>query len=181
MNEIEEFLKRAAAMRARQQGVAPATPPAPPVQAPPAAPLASPLNPIARSAPLHTRLSNLEVQDAEVIEAEEVSGDDVADYVTRHLDSSKFSQRASRLGSDIKSSDEDIEAHLHQTFEHRLGQLGASTTKAEDSVLDEEENAARTAAAAITRISLGAMLRSPQSLRNAIILSEVLNPPHHRW
>jgi hypothetical protein len=181
MNEIEEFLKRAAAMRARQQGVAPATPAAPPVQAPVAPPLASPLNPLARSVPLPTRLSNLEVQDAEVIEAEEVSGDDVADYVTRHLDSSKFSQRASRLGSDIKSSDEGIEAHLHQTFVHRLGQLGAATTQTEESILDEDENAARAAASAISPVSIATMLRSPQSLRNAIILSEVLNPPHHRW
>lgn len=183
MNEIEEFLKRAAAMRARQQGAAPA---APPGQPPMPAPSASPLTPLSRVAPLPvSRLSTLEVQDAEVIEADEVSGDDVAEYVTQHLDSTKFSQRASRLGADIKSSDEDIEAHLHQTFVHRLGQLGASTSQAEDSILDDEENAARAAsraaASAISIASVADMLRSPQSLRNAIILSEVLNPPHSRW
>lgn len=175
MNEIEEFLKRAAAMRARQQGAAAAAPAPATVSTPP--PSLSRVAP-----PPAARLSNLEVQDAEVIEAEEVTGDDVADYVTRHLDSTKFTRRASRLGAEVKSADEGIEAHLHQTFEHRLGQLGASTSQAEDSILDEEENAlARATKAAMASASIADMLRSPQSLRNAIILSEILNPPHSRW
>jgi len=169
MNEIEEFLKRAAAMRARQQqGAQPtaARPSAPPP--PPSAP------------PLSARLPTSIVQDAEVIEAEEVTGDDVANYVTRHLDSGLFKQRAAQLGSEIKSADEAIEAHLHQTFEHRLGQLGGSTARADDSSLDDDETAAAAAKAPATT-SFADLLRSPQNLRNAIILSEIFNPPRHRW
>ena len=171
MNEIEEFLKRAAAMRARQQGAQPAPPPQP--LAPPTPRVLSPLS---------ARMPTSDVQDAEVIEAEEVTGDDVSDYVTRHLDSGLFKQRASQLGADVKSADEVIESRLHQTFEHRLGSLGASTARAEDSSLDDDETAAALALAAQSApMSFAELLRSPQSLRNAIILSEILNPPRNRW
>ena len=172
MSEIEEFLKRAAAMRARQQGTASPSPR--PTPAPPA---------ISRiSSPLSTRAPSSIVQDAEVVEAEEVSGDDVADYVSRHLDSSLFSQRASRLGVDVKSADEQIESHLHSTFEHRLGQLGGMTARADDSSLDDDENAAAAAATALrASATIADLLRSPQQIRNAIVLSEILNPPTDRW
>ena len=175
MNEIEEFLKRAAAMRARQQQGAPATPPrqsAPPAPPPPQRP--APLSSLSR------RSADI-VEDAEVIEVDEVDIDDVAKSVARHLDSSQFQDRTSHLGERIKSADEAIESHLHETFEHRLGALGAKTAAAADSTLDEEENAARTGASTPAQFDLRSLLQSPQSLRNAIILSELLNPPHDRW
>jgi hypothetical protein len=170
MSEIEEFLKRAAAMRARQQAA----------QAPPS-PQPSPAS-ARRVAPTYTpRGSSFDVQDAEVLEAEEVTGDDVAEYVTQHLDSSSFTQSTRRLGADIKSADEAIEAHLHQTFEHRLGQLGGMTAQAEDSTLDEDENLAAKAQKHVPALSFTDLLHSPQNLKNAIILAEILNPPHRRW
>jgi hypothetical protein len=167
MNEIEEFLKRAAAMRARAAAKS-ATPPT--RTAPPAPP---PMPPIPKSL----------VQDAEIVEAEPVSGDDVAELVAKHLDSRSFLDRASRLGSSVKSTDEVIESHLHETFEHRLGQLGATTARAQESTLDDDERAAAIAAAKgkVAPTSLAAQLRSKNSLRNAIILSEILNPPNSRW
>lgn len=199
MNEIEEFLKRAAAMRAQQkagQGQRPG-PQGAPAQRPPAGtqPANAPSGsapPTARGplvtnrptaiAPLSQRSKLDVVLDAEVIEEEPVSGDDVADYVARHLDAGLFKERSSHLGESIKHSDEAIEARLHQTFEHRLGQLGPGTPRAEDSTLDEEEMAAlRLAKAAARPADLRTLLQSPLHLRNAIILAEVLNPPTHRW
>ncbi len=175
MNEIEEFLKRAAAMRARQPGAQPA-PPRPPVSPPPTPLREAPVAPLSRFAP------SAEVQDAEVVEAEEVTGDQVSAYVSRHLDSGLFKERASHLGEVVRSTDEAIESHLHETFEHRLGRLGASTARAEDSTLDDEETAAAKAASVqVPALTFSALLRSPQNLRNAIILSEILNPPHIRW
>ena len=174
MNEIEEFLKRAAAMRARQQGAAqPPAQPSPPVRQPVQQRVATPLS---------ARVGPADVLDAEVIEADAVTGDDVSDYVARHLDSSSFTQRASRLGAEVKAVDEVVETHLHETFEHRLGQLGTTTARAADSSLDEDENLA---AAAATRppagVSIQDLIRSPQNLRNMIILSEILTPHSNRW
>jgi len=171
MSEIEEFLKRAAAMRARQ---------AQQTARPPVAPV--------RPTPQPARLVELaEVEDAEVVEAEEVSGDDVAELVNRHLDTGAFRERASHLGESVKSADEGFESHLHQTFEHRLGSLGASTSAAEDSVLDDDENQAKAANAkdsvkrAESSQEILTLLRSPQALRNAIIMAEIITPPRERW
>lgn len=181
MNEIEEFLKRAAAMRARQQQAAgaprPATPPAP---TPP--PARAPLAPLTNRLP-QSSVRDLEpIEEAEVIEADAVSGDDVAADVERHLDVSGFRDHISHLGESIKSSDEAIEAHLHQTFEHRLGTLGGRTETAEDSTLDDDENAAKTGPVrASTAADLREQIRSPGQIRNLIILSEILTPPHDRW
>lgn len=161
MSEIEEFLKRAAAMRAQQAR-----------QAPP------------RTAPVVRRpmVAVDEVLDAEVIEVDEVSGDDVARDVQKHLDTAEFQRRAARLAEKVRASDDRIEAHLHQAFEHRLGQLGASTTAAEDSTLDTEEAAAAQAAQPVAgRIDLRAMLLEPHAVRNAIIMGELLNRPTYRW
>jgi hypothetical protein len=161
MSEIEEFLKRAAAMRAQQAQQRTQRPPQ-------------------RVQPVTPVVYVPQVLDAEVLEAEEVSGDDVAAEVQRHLDTSSFQARAQKLASDVRSADEAIESHLHEAFEHRLGALGTSTSVAEDSTLDSEENAAK-APPASTGFNIAALLRSPQDIRNAIILSEVLNPPEHRW
>jgi hypothetical protein len=162
MSEIEEFLKRAAAMRAQQAQQRTQRPPQ-------------------RPQPVTTPVVYVpDVLDAEILEAEEVTGDDVAADVLRHLDTSSFQNRAQQFASDVRSADDAIEAHLHSAFEHRLGALGASTSAAEDSTLDSEENAAK-AAATTDGLDIAALLRSPQNIRNAIILSEVLNPPGHRW
>jgi hypothetical protein len=174
MNEIEEFLKRAAAMRARQQASAPT----PPRQAPPPAPPPPRTTPLA---PLASRMQADLVEEAEVIDAEELTGSDVSQHVARYLDSGSFRERSSHLGETIKGSDEIIESHLHETFEHRLGQLGATTARAEDSTLDQDEAAAQAALAKPTTFDLRSLFQSPQNLRNAIILSEVLNPPRDRW
>ena len=163
MSDIEEFLKRAAAMRAQQ------------------AQQRSPQRPPQRVQPVPQPVVYVpQVLDAEILEVDEVSGDDVAADVQRHLDTSSFQFRAQQLASDVRSSDDAIESHLHAAFVHRLGALGATTSAAEDSTLDSEENAAKARAAPAT-VDIAALLRSPQHIRNAIILSEVLNPPEHRW
>lgn len=179
MSEIDEFLKRAAAMRARQQSAQPS---------PPAAGRQPPPPPTGSQRPALRRMPQDEiVLDAEVVQADAVSGDQIANYVSRHLDTGLFRERSSHLGEAVKSTDEAIESHLHATFEHRLGQLGGTTSRAEDSSLDEDENVASAAALAVLRrtdtatMDFQALIRSPQNLRNAIILAEILNPPRDRW
>ncbi len=136
---LEDFLKQAA--RKRQQG---AVPPAP------------------------SRLleqDDIQIIDAEVI-SDPVSGDDVAAHVSRHLDSSRFSRRAAQMGEGIDQTDERVEAHLHQVFDHGLGRL-----KAEARPAVEEKK----------QFNIQDLLRSSENIRNAVILSEILNPPKDRW
>jgi hypothetical protein len=158
MNEIEEFLRRAAALREQQ-----------------ARQRAQPLGPAVPSGELAPPSS--EVMDAEIVSTDEVSGDDVADHVQRHLSPQSFQDRAQRVAARIKSADDDMDAHLHEKFEHRLGTLGATTSRAEASTMEKAESAPLEA----TGSSLAALIRSPQSLRNAIVLNELLTPPWHRW
>lgn len=182
MNDIEEFLRRAAALRAQQaqkaQPGAPKAQPARPAQQRPAAPTpprTSPLRPV--------MTPSAEVMEAEVIEDDAVSGDDVARLVEQHLDNRGFVERASHLAESVRGSDDVIEAHLHETFEHRLGQLGESTSRAEDSTLDDEDSAAKVTvtAASLSGEAVAKLLRSPRELRTAILLREILDRPQHLW
>lgn len=173
MNEIEEFLRRAAAMRAQQAQQAKQAQQQERRQAesvsrvPPAVRMARPAEP---------------VMDAEVVEVEEVTGDDVARDVARNLDTRAFTARASSLAERIRNADDVMEAHMHQVFEHKLGQLGSVTSAVADSTLDDEELAAKAAAReALTPLDIHTLFSSPQHIRQAILLSEVLNPPQHRW
>jgi hypothetical protein len=89
---------------------------------------------------------------------------------------------SSPLAVNVRASDDAIEAHMHEVFEHKLGQLGTTTSMVKDSTLDVEEEAAKAAQATqAMQVDLRAMFRSPQDIRNAILFSEIINPPHHRW
>jgi hypothetical protein len=169
MSEIEEFLKRAAALRAQQAQQAQQRAPQP-------ARLVTPPTALQRSNPI---ASDAEVMDAEVIESDNVSGDDVAAYVDRHLNRSEFEMRAGQLAERVRSADEQFESHLHDAFEHKLGQLGAMTSRAEDSTLDAQEEEAK--AKPVSPSDLVKLIRSAQGVRNAIVVSELLTRPEHRW
>jgi hypothetical protein len=168
-DEIAEFLRRAAQRRAEQmqqqqraaQQQYASPPPAPPLR--PVAPV--------------------------VVEAEIVDDDDltpvrsplskVAQHVAKHLDTREFAQRAERLADTTEQTDERMESHLHQAFDHRLGNISAGTqsiTAAATPAADDEVRA---------RVAqshpLLSMLRQPQSVRNAIIISELLQRPMHNW
>lgn len=159
--EIEEFLRRAAQRRA-QGGAAPA-PPAP--AAPPPAP---------------PRSLVAEVLEAEVVEDAEqrggiMRGESVGSHVSQHLDTRATTERLAHLGEDVGQSDDRMESHLHQYFEHKLGDLGGVTSAAEDSTLDPDSPAGRPA----QQQPAGIMqwLASPESLQQAIILGEIFNRP----
>ena len=63
-----------------------------------------------------------------------------------------------------------MQAHLHQVFDHKLGQL--KSTGGVTALVTTERNAAELSLDQIRR-----MLASPQSVREAIIMSEVLRRP----
>ena len=124
-----------------------------------------------RGAPPPVKNPQADVVAAELV-IDDVSGDDVAAHVAQHLDSSGFEKRAAGLGDVVEQADEKVEAHLQEVFDHSLGQLSADETKTPTDAK---------ASAPSAQSDLLALLKSPQSLRNAVILGEIFNRPEHRW
>jgi hypothetical protein len=123
------------------------------------------------------------VEDAEVVQADDVSGEDVAKHVARHLDTSGIVSHATHLGADIDQADDVMDAHLRDVFEHRLGDLPGRSIAAKKSVLDDKKGQAKAQEPAdkMPGIDVRDMLKRPQDLRSAIILSEILRRPEYPW
>ena len=171
--DIEEFLRRAAQRRAKQQQ--PAQPPIKPPQGPPTQmrrPQPAPPRPV--------QITQAEVIDeVEIVEPHVLSGTTVEAHVEDHMRAGVFDERLSRLGEDVDRSDDRMEAHLHEVFEHELGTLGARTAKAADSSLDDDSPGQKRKPVKPTNYL--ELLQNPTSVRHAIILSEILARPLDRW
>ena len=167
-DEVEEFLRRAAARRAqaeakRREQQQQAAQPAPPPQ---------------QRQPLVQRPIAIQTEPlVEIVEAE------VADTSSRFSSSvsqnlrgtTEIARHASSLGAEVDQADDKLEARLHKTFDHQLGQLKDTTTAA------PVKEAMQTSDALLASMNLTRLLSNSQSIRNAIILSEVLNRPVDRW
>jgi hypothetical protein len=114
-----------------------------------------------------------ELVDAEVIEAEPVR-ETLEQHVARTVDTSDVTAQASHLGATVGRADDDLEARLHQTFDHSV-----STLDPYDEARVAENQAAVDAASAVGEIA--ELLRTPKSVRHAVVLSEILKRPVHRW
>jgi hypothetical protein len=174
-DEIAEFLRRAAARRAeqlqQQQRMEAQRRAAQQAQqlAPPPAPLQRPMP----SRPMPP------VVEAEIVDDEPVelrpALSRVAQHVAQHIDTRQFAQRAERLGDVPEQSDERMDAHLHQAFDHSLGKLSSGTHAITAAHIPEVDNEMKSRVA--SHHPLLAMLANPQSVRNAMIVSELLKRP----
>jgi hypothetical protein len=63
---------------------------------------------------------------------------------------------------------------LHQVFDHQIGQLRKSTMEAAATLSTDPASAG-------TAVNMMQMLRSPQSIRDAIVMAEILRRPEDRW
>jgi hypothetical protein len=156
--DIEEFLRRAAQRRAKQR--APAPKPVPPRPRP--------------SQPYDAEV----IDDVEIID-DMMSRDSVASHVEEHMQGHVFDEQVSHLGENVDRSDDKMEEHLQQVFEHNIGKLGAKTSAASDSSLDDDSPGQQQVASEPTNYL--ALLQNPESIRQAIILNEILARPTERW
>lgn len=185
--EVDEFLRRAGGQPAP---AAPAAPPAPKKR--PAAPVAGPPRPPRQGAgpPLSERQPPPEQRPRAPLrqppqpprEPARPTHESVAEHVTRHVGTGgAVGQRTKPLGDYIDHSDERMEAHLRERFEHHVGSLGKGATPA-------GAPAAAAAAPAPAAISppagptlnaaqLRQLLTRPEGMRQALILSEILRRP----
>jgi hypothetical protein len=167
--DIEDFLRRAAERRAPRAQ--------PPVSGVPQPPLEVQI------------LGDDDVIDTEIVDAYPVedpgimAGHDVGDHVSQHINTSDVGERLSHMGEGIDHADDRMEAHMHDYFEHQLGDLGASTSRTSESSLDDDSPVHTGPGARKKRPALNfrKLLRSPTSVRDAIVLSEILRRPEDRW
>ncbi|MDP6445801.1 MAG: hypothetical protein QGG36_10210 [Pirellulaceae bacterium] len=119
------------------------------------------------------------VEDAEIVyEAEEVLGGDLASRTD-------FDSHTDRLGEQVAQADDVMDAHLHEVFDHSVGSIrrsqdgGDRIEPAPPSPADDDEAPAQDTRS--MRASIIERLRNPADLRQAILLSEIINPPTDRW
>ena len=110
-------------------------------------------------------------------------GGQLSEHVHKYLDEKEFTQRASSLGGEVAQADNKIEQHLHNVFDHGIGQLAgrAGETAAAPATLrtgffEDEVPALSTAG-----IGLAVLLNNIDNLRQAIVLNEILQRPIDRW
>ena len=158
--EIEQFLKRASSRRSQQpaRDRAASAPTAPP-KAPPAA----------RS----------DEKPLDVAPIEDRPREGVAASVEKHLGSRKFKQWQDHLAEDVSQSDEEMERHLQQVFHHRLGTLGGETADASTQGADVQTMVIKDAPSAAA--AFAQLLRTPEGMRQALVVSEILTRPVDRW
>lgn len=175
-DEVEEFLRRVAQMRAQAEAQQRAQQQRPRQQQPPQrpAPPPPPQRPPARLVPASPPDSVYEViTEAEVVDAELAEqGDRVGRQVARDLRGTEaIAEHTRHLGEEVDQADDKLEAHLHQVFDHQLGRLKKTATDAPAPPAPSDRPPAYSAA------NIAQLLLSPDNIRNAIILGEILKRP----
>ena len=161
-NEIEDFLQRAAKARKTEQ--------VRPVRQPQSQPQVRP--------PVQKPVQVEVVRDAPV-------GEKIGRQVETDLDTREFTQRETRLGSEVAAADKQIDEHLHQVFDHRMGKLeflpGEAATAPVPTAPVELTEQSLLDIPATFATGLTDLLADPDSVRQAIVLNEVLHRPEERW
>ena len=174
--DIEEFLRRAAERRKQQQQKhqQPAEPPksrrvveAAEIE------IVEPLEVVQPVKPRPTR----QVRKTKIIQKprkrKSLRDQSVSEHVRQHIDTSDVSDHADHLGERIQRADDIIDQRIHRKFDHDVGQLDDMPSVQDDQVAKvEEEKASRIA------VDLIEMLSKPESVRQAILISEILNRPN---
>jgi len=161
--EIEEFLRRA-----NQKKAAPVNRPARP----------QPIRPMPGGKPVRA-----EVVRAEVVRERPVGGE-VEKHVKKYLDQEEFARRSKKLGEDVAEADDKIEKRLKSVFDHSLSKIAATPGETAAPPAAKLADAAPQVAAVIPAAAVGdiaALFGNPASIRQAVILSEILNRPLERW
>lgn len=151
-DEVEQFIKRVRELQQQEQGG-----PRPPRPTP--------------VPPHHQESLDAEIVDAEAVESGRQRGPSpLGAQGMQYLAPHNAVNSEDMLSDTIELADEMMEAHIHQAFGHQLGTLQK-----------EDADALADAQAAVQPSDIAQILADPQSFRRAIIVSEILNRPTHRW
>lgn len=154
-DEIGEFLRRAA----RRHGGKPGEPGEP---AEPPRPAAKPMMAEAVKGP----------------EPAEAAGPPAAARAgADHFAGGRLSKQASQLGRQATEQEKQMAKHRQEVFDHDAGQLAAPPKRRKRASL----SATKVSKTPTAAVGVAAMLASTESIRQAIVINEVLQRPEHRW
>ena len=116
---------------------------------------------------------------AEPVRAEVVVERLVGKQVKTHFNEQKFSKREANLGKEVAQTGSELNQRLHQVFDHNVGNLEDAPDTAGGSSSNKPPEVA--AGTSLFTSGLFDLLSNPNSLRQAIVLNEVLRRPEDRW
>lgn len=157
-DEVNDFLRRAAEKRG--QASRPASPP--PLEAEPTRRLVA-------------SLDDTSFAGSQPPESGSPTGSGVAQYVEQQLGHRPFDE--GHLGH-VGQAESQFAAHTQQVFQHSVGHLAAQSAAAADA---DAAPSPTTPPANPVAETVGALLGDPRSIRQAIILNEILDRPVERW
>ena len=105
-------------------------------------------------------------------------------HVKKYLDEEEFTRRSKKLGEDVAESDDKIERHLKSVFDHSLSKIAATpgeTASPPGAKLADTAPEITMATPSIAAGDVAALFGNPLSIRQAVIISEILNRPLERW
>jgi len=124
-------------------------------------------------------------QDAVVIatavpaEGSAARWESVGEHVRQHIGQEHFGKVVSQVGM----ADEQLESRLHEVFDHRLGKISGSAPSSQieegTDAADKQQAPSRSAAPQSLAKEIAQAMRNPTSLRQAILINEVLRPRDH--
>jgi len=88
----------------------------------------------------------------------------VSEHVARHISTQDMATHTESLGAEVATADDQLEARLHEKFDHDLGRLEYRETDTKQQKVDMAAEVA-------------AMLRSPEGMRQLIVANEILRRP----
>jgi hypothetical protein len=100
--------------------------------------------------------------------------DRVGASINRTTDTSDVTANVEGLGDSVEIADDVMEAHLREVFDRRLGSLQQDTMAASSA-------SKKTGKAVPAPVGFAAMFANSGSVRQAIVLNEILQRPADRW
>ncbi len=112
----------------------------------------------------------------------EVVAEPVVIGAGRDLTSDQLPHRDFELAENISRVEKELEQHTHEKFDRQVGRISsASAPPAAAKASGREEPRPAVSMPSTAAAGLAAMLGDAQSLRQAILLNEIIQRPEHRW
>ena len=167
--DIEEFLRRAAERRKQQQQqkAGGGSPPVRDVIESADVEVVQPIEVVRPAKPRKT----LQKKPLQPI-PRDMRDESVAEHVRSHIDSSDIAEHAEHLGERIQTADDRIAARLKRRFDHDVSKLDDLPSVQDDAVAKVSKAQASEMAKDLVQ-----MFISPHSVRQAILVSEILKRP----
>jgi len=161
-DEISEFLRRAAEGRRPPGGV-------PQRRAAPPTVTGRPVAPPARR-PAEPPVT------AQVVEPP--VGGDIGRHVQKFLDADEFGRRSTEMGEGVVAADQAMDQRVSGVFEHSIGQFSGQESGRGAMAPGPQ---VRGEAVSPLVAELVSALSRPESVRQAIVINEILRRPEDRW